>query len=38
VEKSAQIHLMSRLLGGPVLLSQEDIDIMRDTYLHKYGQ
>lgn len=38
VEKSAQIHLMSRLLGGPVLLSQEDIDIMRGTYLHKYGQ
>lgn len=38
VEKSAQIHVMSRLLGTPVLLSQEDINQMRNAYLNNYGQ
>lgn len=38
VEKSAQIHIMSRLLGTPVLLSQDDIDNMRNAYLNSYGQ
>lgn len=38
VEKSAHIHAISRLLGNPVELSQKDINWMRDTYLHRYGQ
>lgn len=38
VEKSAQIHIMSRLLGSPVVLGKEDIDMMRHTYLNSYGQ
>lgn len=38
VEKSAQIHVMSRLLGTPVPLSQEDINHMRNAYLNNYGQ
>ncbi|AGA70069.1 ribulose-5-phosphate 4-epimerase-like epimerase or aldolase [Desulfitobacterium dichloroeliminans LMG P-21439] len=38
VEKSAQIHIMSRLLGGPALLSQEDIQLMCRSYRQSYGQ
>lgn len=38
VEKSAQVHIMARLLGTPVILGQEDIDLMRKTYLNRYGQ
>lgn len=38
VEKSAQIYIMSRLLGEPVVLSQEDIGLMRRTYQESYGQ
>ena len=38
VEKSAQIHIMSLQLGGPVLLSPKDIQLMRFTYQEKYGQ
>jgi L-fuculose-phosphate aldolase len=38
VEKSAQIHTMARLLGTPVLLNQEDMDLMRNNYLYSYGQ
>lgn len=38
VEKSAQIHIMSRVLGSPVLLSDEDIFKMRSNYLTQYGQ
>jgi len=38
VEKSAQIHVMSRLLGTPVLLSQDDINHMRNAYQNSYGQ
>ncbi|MDA8229171.1 MAG: class II aldolase/adducin family protein [Desulfitobacterium hafniense] len=38
VEKGAQIHLMSYLLGTPVLLSDEDVRKMRSDYLNKYGQ
>lgn len=38
VEKSAHIALLSKQLGEPFLLSQEDIDCMRQYYLHQYGQ
>ena len=38
VEKSAQAVILAETLGGAVELSQDDIDFMRDFYLHKYGQ
>lgn len=38
VEKSAQSAIYAEILGGVVPLSQEDVDFMRDFYLHKYGQ
>jgi len=38
VEKSAQAVILAETLGGVVELSQDDIDFMRDFYLHKYGQ
>jgi L-fuculose-phosphate aldolase len=38
VEKTAQIHVLSRVLGTPVLLSGQDIKLMREGYLENYGQ
>lgn len=38
VEKSAQIHIMSRLLGTPVQLSDEDKRGLRSDYINQYGQ
>jgi len=38
VEKSAQATILANMMGGVVELSQEDVDIMRDFYLNKYGQ
>ncbi len=38
VEKTAQATIFAQVLGGVVELTQEDIDFMRDFYLHKYGQ
>lgn len=38
VEKCAQVHVMSRLLGTPVVISDEDIRLMRTAYLEHYGQ
>jgi len=38
VEKSAQAVILAHSLGTPVELSQEDVNFMRDFYLHKYGQ
>lgn len=38
VEKSAQIHIMSRMLGNPFLLGDEDMGKMRSNYLTQYGQ
>lgn len=38
VEKSAQVTLLAQLIGGVVVLSQEDIDGMRNFYLQGYGQ
>lgn len=38
VEKGAQIHVMSKLLGGPVFLDDKDVRQMRTNYLNYYGQ
>ena len=38
VEKSAQIHVMSRLIGTPLVLSDNEINQMREGYLKYYGQ
>lgn len=38
IEKSAQIFIAALAVGGAVELPQEDIDFMRDFFLHKYGQ
>ena len=38
VEKAAQIHALSRLLGTPMPLSSEYVDLMRLGYLETYGQ
>lgn len=38
VEKSAQIHIMSRMLGNPLPLSGIDLDLLRSNYLTQYGQ
>lgn len=38
VEKGAMIHAWSKMLGGPVLLSTEDVETMRQGYIHHYGQ
>jgi L-fuculose-phosphate aldolase len=38
VEKSAQIHVMSRVLGTPVCLSTQDLEKIRQVFLHNYGQ
>lgn len=38
IEKSAQIHIMSRMLGTPSQLSEEDKRGLRSDYLNQYGQ
>jgi len=38
VEKSAKATVFAQSLGGVVELSDEDINFMREFYLHKYGQ
>lgn len=38
VEKSAQIACISKNLGEPFILSDKDIEIMREYYLNSYGQ
>ncbi|CAA7602719.1 Class II Aldolase and Adducin N-terminal domain protein [Acididesulfobacillus acetoxydans] len=37
-EKGAQIHVFSRLLGQPVLFSDEEVRRMREAYVGDYGQ
>jgi len=38
IEKSAKIIIAAQAAGGAVPLPQEDIDVMRNFFLHKYGQ
>ncbi len=37
VEKSAKVYLLSKIVGEPEELDDEDVEIMRDFYLEKYG-
>ncbi len=38
LEKAAQVYINSMAIGGPVEISQEDIDFFHDFFLNKYGQ
>ncbi len=38
IEKTAQIGIMAKMLGEPVLLSDDEKRIMRQAYLFHYGQ
>jgi|YNPMSStandDraft_1061717.scaffolds.fasta_scaffold00118_28 L-fuculose-phosphate aldolase len=38
IERNSKTIIFSYILGEPVKLDQNDIDIMRDFYLNKYGQ
>lgn len=38
VEKGAQIHIMSRVLGNTSLLDEQDVADMAEIYRSKYGQ
>ncbi|GAV25093.1 aldolase [Carboxydothermus islandicus] len=38
VEKGAKVFLLSTIIGDPVLLEPEEIQVMHDFYLNKYGQ
>jgi L-fuculose-phosphate aldolase len=38
VEKTAKVFIDTQALGGPVCLTNEDVDLMRKFYLEKYGQ
>jgi len=38
LEKAAQVYIGTLALGGPVLLSQEDVEAMHDFFTNKYGQ
>ena len=38
LEKSAQIFILSKIVGKPIPLATEDIEKMRVFFVHKYGQ
>lgn len=38
VEKAAKVFIDTQAFGGPVCLTNEDVDFMRKFYLEKYGQ
>ena len=38
VEKAAKVFIDVQALGGPVCLTDEDVNLMRKFYLEKYGQ
>jgi len=38
VEKAAKVFIDVQALGGPVCLTNEDVDLMRKFFLEKYGQ
>lgn len=37
-EKAAKIFLVAKSIGDPVVLSDEDVALMRENYLYNYGQ
>ena len=38
VEKAAKVFIDTQAFGGPVCLTNEDVDLMRKIFLEKYGQ
>jgi L-fuculose-phosphate aldolase len=38
VEKGAQIAAIAKTIGNPILLSHEDVEWLRHSYKHGYGQ
>ena len=38
VEKAAKVFIDTQAFGGPICLTNEDVDLMRKFYLEKYGQ
>ncbi len=38
VERCAQIYLLAKQAGSPAALSEQDVNSLRDFYVHKYGQ
>lgn len=38
LEKAAMVYINCQSIGGPVEISQEDIDFFHDFFLNKYGQ
>ena len=38
LEKTAMIYIHCQSVGGPVEISQADIDFFHDFFLNKYGQ
>lgn len=38
IEKSAQIYLLTQLIGGPKMLSEQDVQTMHQFYKNQYGQ
>jgi L-fuculose-phosphate aldolase len=38
VEKASKVFIDTQAFGGPVCLTNEDVDLMRKFYLEKYGQ
>ncbi len=38
VERCAQIYLLAKQVGNPVEIGDQDVRILRDFYLNKYGQ
>jgi L-fuculose-phosphate aldolase len=38
IEKAAKVYIYSSFIGTPKNLSDEDVSVMREFYLHRYGQ
>lgn len=38
VEKSAQVYMWAELIGTPVILPAQEVDVLRNNYLEHYGQ
>lgn len=38
LEKAAMVYINCQSIGGPVEISQEDIDFFHDFFMNKYGQ
>ena len=38
LEKAAMVYINCQSIGGPVEISQEDIEFFHDFFMNKYGQ